>query len=113
MVLHQKVYRYFPSWFFVFFFFYNIPSAFLYKLNSRNLDYGVYDDAQKGFIGIRTKFGSRYLFTEYHWDTGSPFGTAMPIKEMKQCPIKKVRESFNPGLFEWLMSEGVLIHDTT
>jgi len=83
--------------------------GWLYKLNSRNLDYGVYDDTQKGFTGIRTKFGSRYLFTEYHWDTGPPFGTVQPIKEVKECFIKNLNEYHNSELFEWLMSEGVLI----
>ena len=46
----------------------------VYKIRSRNLRYGVFD-GNDGFIGIRTKFGARYLFTEYHWDIGSPFGT--------------------------------------
>lgn len=46
----------------------------VYKIGSRNLSYGVYD-GNEGFIGIRKKFGRRYLFTEYHWDQGPPFGT--------------------------------------
>ena len=41
----------------------------VYKLWCRNLSIGVYD-GKEGFIGIRTKFGSRYLDTEYHWDQG-------------------------------------------
>ena len=49
-----------------------------YKLHSRNLAIGVYD-GNEGFIGIREKFGPRYLFTEYHWDQGPPFGTAIPL----------------------------------
>lgn len=48
----------------------------VYKLRSRNLSLGVYN-GRSGFIGIRTKFGDRFLFTEYHWDTGSPYGTVM------------------------------------
>lgn len=50
----------------------------LYKIHSRNLSYGVYDAERRGFIGIRTKFSDRYLFTEYHYDNGPPFGTVMP-----------------------------------
>lgn len=46
----------------------------IYKLRSRNLIYGVYD-ARGGFIGIRTKFGKRYLFIEYHWDYSQHYGT--------------------------------------
>lgn len=46
----------------------------VYLLRSRNLTVGVYD-GREGFIGIRTKFGDRFLFTEYHWDQGEPHGT--------------------------------------
>ena len=48
----------------------------VYEIRCRNLAYGVYD-GNTGFIGIRTKFGNRYLFTEYHWDTGPPYGTVL------------------------------------
>lgn len=34
----------------------------VYKLHSRNLSFGVFD-GDTGFIGIRTKFGSRFLDT--------------------------------------------------
>jgi len=46
----------------------------IYKLECRNLKYGVFD-GKDGFIGIRTKFKSRFLFREYHWDQGAPYGT--------------------------------------
>lgn len=46
----------------------------LYKIHSRNLSFGVWD-GDKGFIGIRTKFGSRFLFTELHWDVDQNYGT--------------------------------------
>jgi hypothetical protein len=39
----------------------------VYKLESRNLSYGVWD-GKSGFIGIRLKFHSRFLDTELHWD---------------------------------------------
>lgn len=38
------------------------------------------------FIGIRTKFGSRYLFTEYHHDSGSPFNTVQPCMGIVEVP---------------------------
>jgi len=50
----------------------------LYKIHSRNLSYGVYDSEHHGFIGIRLKFNDRYLFMEYHYDDGPPYGTVMP-----------------------------------
>ncbi len=40
--------------------------GWLYRVHSRNLNLGVYRTDDKGFIGIRHKFGSRFLFTEYH-----------------------------------------------
>jgi hypothetical protein len=46
----------------------------VYRLRCRNLLVGVFD-GKDGFMGIRTKFGHRYLFTEYHWEQGAPFGT--------------------------------------
>lgn len=52
----------------------------LYKINSRNLTLGVYVAERQGFIGIREKFGSKFLFTEFHYDTGPPFGTASPYE---------------------------------
>jgi len=50
----------------------------IYKIFSRNLSYGVWNEKNKGFIGIREKFNSKYLFTEYHYDVGPPFGTVKP-----------------------------------
>jgi len=63
----------------------NCKQGYLYKINSRNLSYGVYDGKQ-GFIGIREKFGSKYLFTEYHYDQGAPYGTVFPEKELEKIP---------------------------
>ncbi len=64
----------------------NCKDRFLYKIDSRNLSYGVFNLAANGFIGIREKFGDRYLFTEYHWDTGAPYGTVRPIKMLCALP---------------------------
>lgn len=46
----------------------------VYKLHSRNLSYGVWN-GHEGFIGIRTKWYDRYLFTEYHYDVSEMYGT--------------------------------------
>jgi len=53
----------------------------VYMLNCRNLDYGVYN-GKDGFIGIRYKVGSRYLFTEYHKDVDPHFGTVMGMEDL-------------------------------
>lgn len=70
----------------------------LYKIKSRNLSLGVYDENAKGFIGIRTKFGSRFLFTEYHYDTGAPFGTAWPIEALDLVPSEIKIEERGPTI---------------
>jgi len=46
----------------------------VYQIDSRNLSYGVYD-GKGGFIGIRTKFNNKYLFTEFHYEASKDFGT--------------------------------------
>lgn len=61
--------------------------GFVYRINSRNLGIGVFD-GNKGFIGIREKFGDRYLFTEDHWDVGAPYGTVHPLEELCQLPAE-------------------------
>lgn len=53
----------------------------VYQIQSRNLTFGVYD-GNEGFIGLRQKFGHRYLFTEYHWDQGPPHGTVSGQKDL-------------------------------
>lgn len=57
----------------------------IYLVHSRNLSFAVYN-GNGGFIGIRSKFESEYLFTEYHWDQGPPFGTVMPQKLLGMLP---------------------------
>ncbi len=73
----------------------------VYKLLSRNLQVGVYDGSE-GFIGIRTKFGHRFLFTEYHWDQGPPHGTVAGVEDMgmrvpEEVPIKTNLGTVNKG----------------
>lgn len=58
----------------------------VYEIRCRNLVVGVFVKARGGFIGIREKFGSRYLFMEYHYDTGAPFGTVWPLKKLSMAP---------------------------
>jgi hypothetical protein len=57
----------------------------IYRLNSRNLEIGVYD-GKEGFIGIREKFGRFYLFTEYHHDQGPSVGTVYPLEVIGELP---------------------------
>jgi hypothetical protein len=54
----------------------------VYRLRCRNLRVGVFD-GKDGFIGIRVKFSQRFLFTEYHWEQGPPFGTVAGAVDME------------------------------
>lgn len=58
----------------------------VYRLHSRNLTLGVFDSTKGGFIGVREKFGDRYLFMEYHFDSGPPYGTARPLELVTYLP---------------------------
>lgn len=58
----------------------------LYRLISRNLSFGVFDMESNAFVGIREKFGSRFLDKEFHYDTGAPFGTAHPVEPLAVLP---------------------------
>ena len=79
----------------------NCINGNLYRIRSRNLFLGVWDEKVKGFIGIREKFGSRFLATEYHWDTGAPFGTASPLEDLGESPVFELSEK-SKELFDWL-----------
>ena len=93
--------------------------GWLYKIYSRNLNLGVYRESDHGFVGIRRKFTLRYLFAEFHWDTGEPYGTANPLEAICECPISSLNEYFpsapnahpaqNQELFEWIELQAKLL----
>jgi hypothetical protein len=56
----------------------------LYRLASRNLKLGFFEEETRGFLGLRRKFGSTYVFEEYHWDCGPPYGTVHPQEELPE-----------------------------
>ena len=61
-------------------------NGYVYKIHSRNLSIGVFNNKSNGFTGIRLKFRHEFLFTEYHWDTGAPFGTVKPKELLHKLP---------------------------
>jgi hypothetical protein len=67
--------------------------GYTYRINSRNLSVGIFNSENSGFVGIREKFGSHYLFTEFHRETGAPYGTVSPKEELEKCPLEDIRES--------------------
>lgn len=62
----------------------------LYRFYARNFFLGIYNEKKKGFIGVREKFNSKYLFIEYHWDIGMPYGTVKPFNFLEQCPLEDI-----------------------
>lgn len=89
--------------------------GWLYKIKSRNLIMGVFREDKKGFVGIREKFDQQFLFVEYHWDTGPPFGTVKLLECLERCPLENLDKYIethdkqletNKELFEWLKQKG-------
>ena len=72
----------------------------VYMLSCRNLNLGVYD-GNGGFIGIRTKFGSRYLFIEYHWDKDPHIGTVSWAEDTNFDVPNTVQLKTSLGTVDW------------
>ncbi len=79
----------------------------MYRLKSRNLSQGVWCPKVKAFYGIRTKWGDRYVDREYHWDTGSPHGTATPLEDLgiDLPPELELNRDYNEPLDTWLKAQ--------
>ncbi len=86
----------------------DLERGMVYKIRCRNLQLGVWD-GNTGFIGIRTKWGDRFLAKEYHWDTGEPYGTvrmaeSLNVSITEDCDLEKFYTEFgnNEFLFDTL-----------
>ena len=72
----------------------DLKPGYLYIIHARNGRVGVYrhnpdaNDPQwrHEYDLPRTKFGRTYVDQEYDWETGPPFGTAIPLKEVGPVP---------------------------
>lgn len=73
----------------------------VYRIWARNFNVGVYD-GDGGFIGLRTKFKNRFLFTEYHWERGNDFGTVKPYEDVGMMPDWIDISDSSKELFNWL-----------
>lgn len=83
----------------------NCKRGHVYRLRSRNLLFGVFvPEKENGFIGIRAKFGSLFLFVEHHWDNGPPFGTVRPLEDLGplEDPTIELRDCDSELLFDAL-----------
>lgn len=56
--------------------------GYVYYIHARNAKVGIFNENDNGFIISRHKFDKNFLFTEYHWDTGEPYGTVKPIRKL-------------------------------
>ena len=68
--------------------------GYLYRLRSRNLSSGVFCATNNHFIGIREKFGNRYLDEETA-NRRTFSGTATPLEELCLCPIDDLRTTLD------------------
>jgi hypothetical protein len=85
----------------------------VYRLRSRNLAFGVYD-GDRGFIGIREKFGDRYLATEYLGATAVALESKGRIDEPTKvceslgvkCQVCGEDTSFEESARGWVCADG-------
>ena len=64
-----------------------LQNCHLYRINARNAEYGIWIEEDKAFMISRVKCGYNILFGEDHWDTGFPYGTVKPIREICRAPF--------------------------
>jgi len=76
----------------------------LYRLLARNIKIGVWNAARQEFLGIREKFGRRFIDAELHWDAPA-FATAAPIEVLGELPEHIALDDNifrNTEFFSWL-----------
>ena len=71
----------------------DLKDGFLYFILARNSYFGIWKAENKLFLISRFKFNLNYLCEEYHWDTGEPFGTVKPYKELELPPFSGFDEN--------------------
>lgn len=82
--------------------------GFLYRVHSRNFNYGVFVKSDKrfkkpSFLGVGCNFGKYFIETEFHYDSDDSFGTASPNFLIKECPVDWTD---NDVLLNWLKENG-------
>ena len=65
-----------------------LKDGYLYRINARNANYGIWYGEKGAFVISRVKFTSNYLFEEIHWDLNEHFGTVKPIEEIEKSPCE-------------------------
>jgi len=59
----------------------------VYRIRARNGRIGVFNKVDSSFTLSRHKFGENFLFDEFHWDTGEPFGTVKPLEDLGEALV--------------------------
>ena len=78
----------------------DIEVGYAYVVHACNGGVGVAVQDDHGAIGSvlhRKKLGDHYLFTEWDWDNGPPFGTAIPLRKLDVEPSED-----DDALLMWL-----------
>ena len=71
-----------------------------YVIHARNGGVGIAvrdDDGRLGYRLRRVKFDRIYLFVEWDWDEGEPYGTAIPLALVEELPPED-----DDALLDWL-----------
>ena len=65
----------------------DLKDGYVYEIDARNSNVGVWHEANGEFVLSRFKFGLNYLFGEIHYDLSDDFGTVKPIREVCKCSL--------------------------
>ena len=65
-----------------------LKGGFLYYIDARNANFGIWNPEKNSFYISRTKFGCNYVLEEIHYDKDETFGTVKPLKEIEESPFK-------------------------
>jgi hypothetical protein len=82
----------------------DLKNGYLYKIDARNANYGIWVEDRVSFVISRTKLGNNFLFEEEYKD-GSAFGTALPLEEIEQSPFS---DDDMPGFMNYEREEELL-----
>ena len=59
----------------------------IYRIKARNGRIGIFEKkGPNGFVLSRHKFSDNFLYPEYHWDNGEPYGTVKPLEHLGEAP---------------------------
>ena len=79
----------------------SLKNNYLYHIRARNSCLGIYNYDNRCFTIARTKFGQTFLFDEYDFNTGRPYGTVVPFREIEVSPLFENDTKKLDYLLEW------------